>query len=288
MSQWPEMRARSFGGTIPLTDAAENLLSRNEQEQLRRIATVVSCRRGTVIFSEGEEARFIYFMDEGIVRIGRCAESGHRQILAFRVQGDLLGIPDGGRYVNSAETVSAVRVYRFSWLEMQQLMLSEPKLQFNLLMKVTYEFRQAQSRIMSLGQQNTCQRLASFLVDLIRVAEFFDAKRRYLKLPVNRFDLADYLGTVPESAARAFTKLESLGLVRRITARTIEVLDIDGLQSLQRGPRRCHSVGTITTAVQGTELKRAERSQLAGSRTVQRRRRDKPNHTGNPVPVLAR
>src|SRR5690348_14657254 len=73
MSQWPEMRARSFGGTIPLTGASENLLSRNEQEQLRRIATVVNCRRGTVIFSEGEEARFVYFMDEGIVRISRCA-----------------------------------------------------------------------------------------------------------------------------------------------------------------------------------------------------------------------
>jgi CRP-like cAMP-binding protein len=271
-----------------MTGAAENLLSRNEQEQLRRIATVVNCRRGTVIFSEGEEARFVYFMDEGIVRISRCAESGHRQILAFRVQGDFLGLPDGERYVNSAETVSAVRIYRFSWQDMQQMLLSEPKLQFHLLMKVTHEFRQAQSRIMSLGQQNTCQRLASFIIDLIRVPEFFDAKRCYLKLPVNRFDLADYLGTVPESAARAFAKLESLGLLRRTTARMIEVLDIDGLQSLQRGPRRCHSAGMISPAVRRTELKRAERTQTAASRTAQRRRRDKANRPGNPVPVLAR
>jgi CRP-like cAMP-binding protein len=287
MSQWPEMRARSFGGMIPLRGGAENLLSRSEQEQLRRIAAVLNFRRGTTIFSEGEDARFVYFMDEGIVRISRCAESGHRQILAFRVQGDFLGLPDGGRYINSAEAVSAARIYRFSWQEMQQIMLSDPRLQLNLLMKVAYEFRQAQARIMSLGQQNTSQRLASFIIDLVRVPEFFDAKRSFLKLPVNRFDLADYLGTVPESAARAFTKLEYLGLVRRITARTIEVLDIDGLQMLQRGPRRCHSSGIISPELQSSDLKGAPTTEPAGSKARQRRRREKSNRAAPVIPILA-
>jgi CRP-like cAMP-binding protein len=219
-------------------DAVANLLSRSEQEKLRSIATVLNFRRGNTIFSQGEEGHFVYFVDEGMIRVSRCAESGQRQILAFRVPGDFFGLPDGGRYANSAETVSPATLYQISWPQMQQMMLAEPQLQLSLFTKVAHDFRQAQLRIMVLGQQNTYQRLASFLLDLLAVPEFFDRAKSVLKVPVNRFDLADFIGAAPESAARAFAKLESLGCIRRVTSRTIEILDEEGLRSVQHGPRR--------------------------------------------------
>ena len=123
---------------------------------------------------------------------------------------------------------------------MQQMMLAEPQLQLHLLMKVADDFRQAEHRIMTLGQQNTCQRLASFILDLLRLPDVFDEKRSLLKFPVNRFDLADYLGTVTKSSERAFARLESQGLIRRVTSRTIQILDIDGLKLVQREQRRGH------------------------------------------------
>jgi CRP-like cAMP-binding protein len=156
------------------------------------------------------------------------------------VSGDLLGRPENGRYVNSAETVGPAKVYRVAWQRMQQMMLAEPQLQLHLLMKVADDFRQAEHRIMTLGQQNTCQRLASFILDLLRLPEVFDEKRSLLKLPVNRFDLADYLGTVTKSSERAFAKLESQGLIRRVTSRTIQILDIEALKLVQREQRRGH------------------------------------------------
>ena len=236
-----ELRARPSDGASVQPATIRNLLSREEQEQLLQSATALVYRRGgNIVFSEGEDAGFLYFIENGIIRMSRCAENGRRQILAFRVSGDLLGRPENGRYVNSAETVGPARVYRIAWQRMQQLMLVEPQLQLHLLMKVADDFRQAEHRIMTLGQQNTCQRLASFILDLLRLSEVFDEKRSLLKLPVNRFDLADYLGTVTKSSERAFAKLESLGLIRRVTSRTIEILDIAGLQLVQREQRRGH------------------------------------------------
>ena len=235
-----EIRARPSDGANVQSAAVRNLLSREEQEQLLHSATVLVYRRGNTVYSEGEDAGFLYFIDEGIIRISRCAENGRRQILAFRVSGDLLGRPENGRYVNSAETVGPARVYRIAWQRMQQMMLAEPQLQLHLLMKVADDFRQAEHRIMTLGQQNTCQRLASFILDLLCLPEIFDEKRSLLKLPVNRFDLADYLGTVTKSSERAFAKLESQGLIRRVTSRTIEILDMDGLRLVQREQRRGH------------------------------------------------
>jgi len=222
-------------------DINRNLLSREEQEHIARNATLLVYRRGGItIFSEGADAGFLYFVDGGLIRISRCSENGHRQILAFRVPGDILGRPENGQYVNSAETVGPARVYRVAWQRMQQMMVAEPQLQLHLLMKIADDFRRAERRIMILGQQNASQRLSSFILELLCLPEFFDRDRSLLKLPVNRFELADYLGTVTKSSERAFARLESAGLIRRITSRTIEILDIAGVQRVQCGHRRNH------------------------------------------------
>ena len=78
------------------------------------------------------------------------------------------------------------------------------------------------------------------VVNLLRVPQFFDEQSARLRLPVNRFDLADYLGVASRSAERAFARLEKQGLVRRITPRIIEILDMDGLRRLQLEQRRSH------------------------------------------------
>ena len=241
-ARWPELRARTFDGSLEHPGQIENLLSRDEQERLQRLATLIEYKRGgTTIYSEGEDAQFLYFVEKGIVRTCRCAENGHRQILAFRGPGDLLGLPDSGRYANSAETAGPSRIYRMPWQRMHQMLASEPHLQQIFLEKVAFDFRQAQARIMVLGQQNIYQRLASFILEFLYHSEYFDPKTSRLKLPVNRFDIADYLGTAPESAARAFARLEAEGLVKRVTSRAVDILDFDGLIEMQRGRRRSHN-----------------------------------------------
>ena len=231
-----ELRARPFDGTAVNPGAPINLLSDGQEKKLRSITTVLECKRGLTIFSQREEAHFLYVVNKGMVRLSRCAENGQRHILAFMIPGDLFGLPDNGRYVESAETVSETRLYQIPWQLMQQMMLEEPQLQLTLFTKLMHDFHQAQIRIMHLTKQNTCQRLASFLLDLADGPDFFNQSRSVLKLPVNRFDLADFIGSAPESTARAFAKLESLGLVLRVTSRTIEILDQEGLRSVQRGP----------------------------------------------------
>jgi CRP-like cAMP-binding protein len=235
----PSIRARLIdrGGEHPLQMG--NLLSRKEQDELRRIAKLVELPRpGTAIFSMGTEAQFVYLVDKGIVRISRSTPSGRRRILAFRIPGDLFGLPHCGVYVNSSETACPATVYRFPWLKLRQLMVREPQLQFALLIKLAHDFRQAQRQMMMLGQQSAHQRLALFLLDFMRNPGFFDDAGGLLTLPVNRFDLADYLGTTRETVTRTFARLEQQGLVRRINTQTIQVLNREGLQRLQHGPSR--------------------------------------------------
>lgn len=235
----PMIRARLLDRVGDNRLQVGNLLSRKDQDELLSIAKrIVLPRSGMTIFSSENEAEFVYVVDEGIVRIARIAPNGQRRILAFMVPGDLFGMPDYGVYVNSAETVCPTKLYRFSWPALRHLMARDPQLQQKMLIKLAHDFRQAQRQMMMLGQQNARQRLAVFLLDFMRNPGFYDQSRSELKLPVNQFDLADYLGTTRETAARTFARLERERLIRRVNTHTIQILDKAGLEHLQYGPCR--------------------------------------------------
>lgn len=236
-----EIRARLFepAGHQPMN---RNLLSREEQDQILQGATLVEYpHRGQTLFSEGQEAGFLYFIAAGLIRTSRCAENGRRQVLAFRMPGDFVGLFEDGRYTNSAESVGPAKAYRIPWQRMQQAMRSEPELQLHLFIKLADDYCQAEHRIMTLGQQNSCQRLASFLLELMQMPGLFNETQSLLQLPVNRFDLADYLGMVTKSSERSFARLESQGLIRRVTSRAIQITDVAGLHRLCQEQLRTHN-----------------------------------------------
>jgi CRP/FNR family transcriptional regulator, anaerobic regulatory protein len=152
--------------------------------------------------------------------------------------GDLFGLPDAGIYVNSAEVTCPSTLYRVPWAQLRALMTREPVMQHSLLNRVSYDLREAQRRIMIIGQQNTLQRLVSLLLDFANHPAFFDDARALVTLPLSRFDIADYLGTSPETVARGFLKLEHDGLVRRLAPRLVELREPQALRDLQRRKRR--------------------------------------------------
>jgi len=235
----PEIRARTLDVRGKLPAPIINLLTRSQQSKVRSISTMLDYQRGgRTIFSEGEDAHFVYCVNSGVVRISRCAEGGRRQVLAFMMPGDLFGIPESGIYLNSAEAVCPSSLYRIPWQNLLGLLLREPELQLNLLVRVAFDLRQAQRRILVLGQQNVMQRLASFLMDFIQHPDFYDAKKQILSFPLSRPDVGDYLGSAPETIARAFASLEKLGLIRRASPRLIEILNAEALRGVLTGRRR--------------------------------------------------
>jgi CRP-like cAMP-binding protein len=235
----PEIRARKIDREHDPKSNIENLLSRKEQNAFREIATVLEYSRGgSTVFAEGEDAHFVYAVAAGVVRISRHSDGGRRQVLALMLPGDLFGLPDAGIYVNSAEVTCPSTLYRIPWLGLRELMTREPAMLLNLFNRVAYDLREAQRRIMILGQQNTSQRLVSLLLDFARHPAFFSEARSQVTLPLTRFDIADYLGTSPETVARGFLLLERDGLVRRVSSRVIQIRSMNGLKRLQKRKRR--------------------------------------------------
>jgi len=234
----PEVRGRSFCADTDDGSKLHELLTPAEQVQLGQIATVLEYRAaGATIFSEGEDSHFRYAIDKGSIRLTRHLENGGRQILAFMWPGDLFGLAERGHYVNSAETLAPATIYRFPLQKLRSLLLREPQLQLHMLIKAAHDLRAAQRQIIVLGQQDTYRRLASFLLDLGQHVAFNDEAPGRLRLPMNRLDIADYLGTSTETVTRAFARLERDRLVSRLSPRSLRIDDLVGLTRLSQGRR---------------------------------------------------
>lgn len=236
----PEIRARAFEGAAG-TYSVANLLTQDHQFQLKNIATLVELRHGkSSIFTEGDTASCIYMVAAGMVRISRYTESGRRQVLTFVLPGGVFGFPENGVYVNSARPVGGVTLYRVPWNRFSELMRHEPQLQSTFLTRMVYDLQQAQRHLLVLGQQNVSQRIASFLLDLMQHEDFYDPETGVLQLPVSRFDLADYLGTSPETIVRALARLEKDEILERVSSRQIAIPDSEKLADLLQVRRRSH------------------------------------------------
>jgi CRP-like cAMP-binding protein len=205
-------------------EAADLPLSAADKAELVRLAEVIAYRTArSQIVVQGQAAGFLYLLTDGVVEADCTVNDGARQVLAFYWPGDLFGLAEDGVYVHSAAAVTPCTVYRFAVRRLEPFLLEHPRVQHNFLIKAVHELRSAQRRIITLGRFGVVQRLAIFLLDCSGHEHYFDQDSHVLTLPMTRYDIADYLGTSAESATRAFGELERRGLIRRLTARAVEL-----------------------------------------------------------------
>lgn len=232
----PMVRARPFCAAADGSQAIGNLLTPAEQATLAGIATTLRYPAGDApIYAEGDEARALFAIDSGLVRIARHGVDGSRHVLGFLRPGDLFGLAEDGRYVNSAETLTPATLLSFPLQRLTQLLVEDARLQLHLLTKAAHDLRTAQRQLVLLGQQDIHHRLASFLIDFCGHPDFYEPAGHMLTLPMTRLDIGDYLGTSAETVARNFGRLEQEGVLTRITPKRIQIRDMAQLMRLASG-----------------------------------------------------
>jgi len=208
-------------------DEAPHLqLLASDRAELGRIAEVIEYRTaGSRVFSYGEAANFLYLLVDGLVASSLSLDNGERQIVAFYWPGDLFGLAEDGHYVNTAEILTPSTVYRFPIRQLERFLIDHPRIQHGFFIKAVHDLRATQRQLLVMGRFDVSRRLAAFLLDCSGHDDYFDQPTRVLALPMTRYDIADYLGTSAESITRAFGLLEGQGLLRRRTAKAVELTE---------------------------------------------------------------
>jgi CRP/FNR family transcriptional regulator len=185
-----------------------------ELRELQRLATAVYFRSGATIFSEGEPAANVFGLSQGVVRLYKLLPDGRRQVLAFALPGDFLGMPLAERNNFSADAIGEVALCRFSRDELTAFIQSSPNIMRRLIEFAILQLDMAQDQLLLLGNGSAEEKVAIFLVSwrnrLARLSAFSET----VPLPMRRQDIADFLGLKLETVSRTLAKLEQKNVIR--------------------------------------------------------------------------
>lgn len=172
------------------------------------------------IYGEGDRAGFFYQVISGAVRSYKLLSDGRRQIDAFHLPGDIFGLESGSEHRFFAEAVGGAKIACFRRCSLESLAASDGELSRTVVSAMMRSLERAQDHMVLLGRKSALEKIAAFLLELAERGAANDS----LELPMQRTDIADYLGLTIETVSRSLTQLERDGVIglpsnRRIVLR---------------------------------------------------------------------
>jgi len=210
-----------------------NGLSSGQLDSLARIVSDREYRKGQVVFSEGDEGTGFYLVVTGRVKIYKVSPDGKEQIMHIFGPGQPFAeVPvfEGSRYPANAETMAPSKLFFFPKQAFVKLIHENPSLAMNMLASLSQRLKQFSYLIESLSLKEVPGRLASYLLYLSDKHGSIDA----FQLDIPKSQLASFLGTIPETLSRIFTKMGGRELVR-VDGPQVTILDRSGLEDLAEG-----------------------------------------------------
>jgi CRP-like cAMP-binding protein len=198
------------------------LLTTQQRHELFALATEIRFRSRAIVYREAAVESFIFVCAEGVFKSYRDLPSGKRRVLTFRFKGDLFGLADNGRYVNTVEAVTPAMAYRIPIAQLHAKLRQDAELQFRLLTRITHELRDAQRQSILLSHRSAPGRIAMFLASLQKDLQ---QSGPAIPLPMSRSDIAAYLGLSLEAVSRAMARLVSTGIIATHGMHEVRVLD---------------------------------------------------------------
>jgi len=197
-------------------------------DPLDRLGAAAKFEKNRTIYFEGDEAEHCYRVKSGTVRLCKVTEDGRRQIAAFLTEGDLFGWTDHGFYGFSAEAVTDVTLEKFSRARVEEAAKASPALGRRVLTLLSTQLASAHDHLLLLGRMTAAERIASFLLDLVRRQH----KGGSVALAMCRKDVADYLGLTVETVSRTMSALKRKGIISFAEPENVQLKQSGALERL--------------------------------------------------------
>lgn len=208
------------------------VLDPEQLEQLTAITGEVTVAPGQAVFYEADPAENLYVIKSGCARVYKLLADGRRMITGFLFTADLIGLAEKDTYSHTCEAVTKLTLCRFSRRPLQEFFDRYPVLERRMLDIATNELAAAQDQMVLLGRKTAQEKIASFLLLLLRRQQRHGNRANSLALPMTRSDIGDHLGLTTESVSRCFTQFRKRGVIALESAQHVEILDSAGLIAL--------------------------------------------------------
>lgn len=207
-------------------------LSTQEQQCVSAIARHMELRRGALLFSPSDNPG-LFLISRGKVTVYSLTPSGRETLLRVLGEGDFVGeeaLFGDGQTENFGEALTDVRVCLIRRDDFLPLLLAYPSISLKLLEELNRRLTALSQRTAAEASGSVMNRLVCYLLELS------DAQQTSrIALPLSRRELADFLGTTPETLSRRLTALVEAGAISR-QGRTLTIQSREKLLAAKATP----------------------------------------------------
>ncbi len=209
-------------------------LSEKEREELDRMTTMTTVRRGKVFYRPEELGEVLFILKQGKVQLYRISGEGKKLVITVLEKGALFGEMAllGERMHNTfAEALTDCTICVMSRADLERLIMNRPKIALRILEITSQRLRDAEIRLEDLAFKGIPARLASLL---LRLSHGGDEVVGY-----THQELAEMVGTYRETATQVLNDLKARGYIE-IGRKRIAILDRSGLEMVADGGLSAH------------------------------------------------
>ena len=191
-------------------------LSKQEQEELDRITTMTTVRKGKIFYRPEDKGEVIFILKKGAVQLYRISPEGKKLVIYTIGDGTLFGEMSllGQRMHNTfAEAISDCTICVMSRDDLERLILTHPQVALRILEITGNRLRETEEQLEALAFKSIPTRLATLLLRLARDGDEVQG--------LSHQDFAEMIGTYRETTTQTLNDMKADGILeigrRRIT-----------------------------------------------------------------------
>lgn len=221
----------------PCTSKVPIFATLNEEE-LQKIISLIHQKKYSkagLICREGEPIENLLLINQGKVKVYRNSLDGREQILYILAEGDFLG--ERNLFLKqkladySAEAMEDTLVCTIAGQDFRQLLLQYPTISIKIMEELCGRIDKLENLIGNISPRETDNRICLMLI------EFRDkyGKRQpdgtvLIDLPLNREEMASYIGLTRETVSRKLNALKETGMIDFIGNKKIQIINEKALE----------------------------------------------------------
>jgi CRP/FNR family transcriptional regulator len=178
---------------------------------------LTSVRRSTSLYSQGQAADSIYFLEDGLVKLTRTNDRGGRIILAICGPGHLLGeealADNATQYYSEAEVLSTANLLRVPREALAHAVSHTPEVSSAVISYLLDRKLTLAIKVELLCLHDVEYRILHYLAELSALVKPGEDGEGY-QVPITQLELADLIGATRETTSTTLNQLERRGLVK--------------------------------------------------------------------------
>ncbi|SIO22800.1 CRP/FNR family transcriptional regulator, anaerobic regulatory protein [Rhodovulum sp. ES.010] len=213
-------------------------------EALADIARLAELECGAKLVEAGSRPEALGYLLDGALGMQRALPDGRIHIIGLLVPHDMYGRLFDGPSAFDIVALTDARVLTFRRDAFEDILRAAPEVERLFLVSVLDELDSAREWVLLMGGHKIVERVASFLLILLRRTLRSRQGRApgallSVRIPIRRSDLARYLGTTPETLSRSLHELEHDGAIRLRDAYDVELIDLPALVRISGADHLC-------------------------------------------------